>query len=1176
MFDAIKGRSSKAKKQETKEQFIERTKHEREQRRDTRVLEASVLRLQQWVRRIQEAQRVRRQKREAWDHAYRDFLPPDFATLDLTKSGDSLPFSKVQPTAEDLYRVVSDFLRFYRSYDEADHRRLLVVCHVVLQSMESTQPEYNYASNVLESRSGAWQFQIRSFLLVCMRKISPPPTLSLPSLASASSGGPPQLRSSRSLGSSRAQSRAQSRLHSRTGSRELEEMLEKERTLETLPLRCLVVFTDATSWRICTTVMFTDTGGRLGKQTFYSRISMGFLDFLVQEGLYNFVHTGLERALMGHNAQLRSARAVEEFFKAVMMLAVRPLQFPQTWPIPSKIHDKYLQFALATFSHANVAERLPPTAAGLYQRRETFCGCVMALENAASAVLPSPPISMLAGHEARLRALVGNLVEFAVPWLPSLEDMVPPFVQLLHLVFTLDYEFLYPGASGSGKAGGVVGDLEPGFLAQVQHLWSPHFVRLLFRRLLAREERKRAEARANAPLDGTSRSFFGTNELGFNAQAAAASVAQQKDAKAKKRGLLGVFGRGHGEAPAPPQAQAAGGSGHSGAGGGEDEGTSSSSSKGGRSKSRGGGTIGGPSMAALRVSESVLVCSMYVALAQRLRGQRVHILNALAFLPDLLAGVFRLVRENRLLELHTRPSFDDPLSPLFSFFCECYTHLLIAVDDEEFFVRESPFPLRENAILADMLNRLVFRMHWRGCPDAHLAGAASALLHQLHVRDARRAFCSPSMWLLQERDVSPDAVLQEALQGQPRALAVLRSIPHVIPFERRVELFRALMARERAAHQRAVHIKVRRNLVIEDGFAQLGAQAAGALRNPVKVTFVNAAGLEEAGIDQRGLFKEFLEDTLRLAFSSSYGLFVPNAKRDLHPSVTSGVAQPNHLALFRFLGRLLAKALYEGIVVEIPLAPFFLLKLLGRRPTIEDLPTLDAPLYKSLCFLKTYSGNVGDLSMDFTVTDDLMGRKVVHELRPGGSKISVTEQNRIAYVHLMADYRLNRQIQPQCDAFLTGFYDVVPPDTLRLFSSPAELQRLISGDNAEISVDDMRRHTLYAGGYTHDNKVIKMFWEVVEEMSGTERRALLKFATSCSRPPLLGFGHLQPPFTIHQVQTQATTSFSFFGLGVQDTDRLPTAATCFNTLKLPAYKKKKTMREKLLQAISSSSGFELS
>jgi ubiquitin-protein ligase E3 C len=42
-----------------------------------------------------------------------------------------------------------------------------------------------------------------------------------------------------------------------------------------------------------------------------------------------------------------------------------------------------------------------------------------------------------------------------------------------------------------------------------------------------------------------------------------------------------------------------------------------------------------------------------------------------------------------------------------------------------------------------------------------------------------------------------------------------------------------------------------------------------------------------------------------------------------------------------------------------------------------------------------------------------------------------------------------------------------------------------------------------------------------------------------------------------------------------DDARLPTASTCFNILKLPTYTSKKMMKEKVLVAIKSNSGFEL-
>ena len=46
----------------------------------------------------------------------------------------------------------------------------------------------------------------------------------------------------------------------------------------------------------------------------------------------------------------------------------------------------------------------------------------------------------------------------------------------------------------------------------------------------------------------------------------------------------------------------------------------------------------------------------------------------------------------------------------------------------------------------------------------------------------------------------------------------------------------------------------------------------------------------------------------------------------------SPATQPYHLRYFEFVGRMLGKAVYEGIVLDVPLADFFALKLLNKVP----------------------------------------------------------------------------------------------------------------------------------------------------------------------------------------------------------------------------------------------------
>ena len=99
------------------------------------------------------------------------------------------------------------------------------------------------------------------------------------------------------------------------------------------------------------------------------------------------------------------------------------------------------------------------------------------------------------------------------------------------------------------------------------------------------------------------------------------------------------------------------------------------------------------------------------------------------------------------------------------------------------------------------------------------------------------------------------------------------------------------------------------------------------------------------------------------------------------------------------------------------------------------------------------------------------------------------------------------------------------------------------------------------GEYKEDHECIHMFWKVVEGFTEQEKQQLLKFVTSCSRPPLLGFKDLFPPFCVMS--------------GGQD-DRLPSASTCMNLLKLPIFPDIQTLQSRLKYALSSGAGFELS
>ena len=131
----------------------------------------------------------------------------------------------------------------------------------------------------------------------------------------------------------------------------------------------------------------------------------------------------------------------------------------------------------------------------------------------------------------------------------------------------------------------------------------------------------------------------------------------------------------------------------------------------------------------------------------------------------------------------------------------------------------------------------------------------------------------------------------------------------------------------------------------------------------------------------------------------------------------------------------------------------------------------------------------------------------------------------------------------------------------------SELQTLVGGAAASISVADLRANTLYGGVYSigddgQEHESVRIFWEVMQEFKDEDRRKVLKFVTSTPRAPLLGFSSLTPRFSIRDAG--------------DDEARLPTTSTCVNLLKLPRYTRKAACRVKLLQAVNSGAGFDLS
>jgi ubiquitin-protein ligase E3 C len=197
--------------------------------------------------------------------------------------------------------------------------------------------------------------------------------------------------------------------------------------------------------------------------------------------------------------------------------------------------------------------------------------------------------------------------------------------------------------------------------------------------------------------------------------------------------------------------------------------------------------------------------------------------------------------------------------------------------------------------------------------------ATVRLVCQLHARDSRKQFCPNGHWIcpsvivpankaidfqlvtsqkgrllnqMTRNDQSIDRLASAS--SEIKTVLILQEIPFVISFHDRVKIFHQLLRKERQLHQSdgyhfglpgtAISVQIRRNYIYEDAFEKLSFENEPNMKLPLKVSLVNAVGVDEAGIDGGGLTKEFLDELLKAGFDPMRGFFKYTKDHFLYPN----------------------------------------------------------------------------------------------------------------------------------------------------------------------------------------------------------------------------------------------------------------------------------------------------
>lgn len=368
-------------------------------------------------------------------------------------------------------------------------------------------------------------------------------------------------------------------------------------------------------------------------------------------------------------------------------------------------------------------------------------------------------------------------------------------------------------------------------------------------------------------------------------------------------------------------------------------------------------------------------CAMYYEALVTLPQLKLDILSGICYNGTILRDLWTLIVSLGIKSFIDLIRYDDVANPpglLLLLFCDSMTHYVTILDDMEMYEQQALFSLNDYIVLSHFLNNLLYKtVHENifetkvvfNCP---LFVSMHTLLLCLYRRDNRRAFAPDNHWIIKE--IKPAYFLMDLEKSKKHVQLLLQKMPHIISHQERIALFRKYVQNEKAVlgltadlayAPSSALVTVHRDRIVEDGYRQLAALPARSLKGIIRVRFINQQGLDEAGIDQDGVFKEFLEETIKKVFDPSLNLFKTTADNRLYPSPISYLNDNNHLHLFEFVGRMLGKAVYEGILVDVPFASFFLSLVLGQTQQafyscIDELPSLDKELYKSLTFIKHY------------------------------------------------------------------------------------------------------------------------------------------------------------------------------------------------------------------------------
>jgi len=205
------------------------------------------------------------------------------------------------------------------------------------------------------------------------------------------------------------------------------------------------------------------------------------------------------------------------------------------------------------------------------------------------------------------------------------------------------------------------------------------------------------------------------------------------------------------------------------------------------------------------------------------------------------------------------------------------------------------------------------------------------------------------------------------------------------PLDKRYKWFYDHLKEVKERGDKILSLQINRTDIFRDSCKKIEKLNPQILLSGINIQFQDEEGMGE------GVTREWFNVLLPEIVNPEYGLFSQSADGCTFQPSSQSAVNPDHIAYFRFAGRILGLAMFNRHLVDVRFTRSFYKHLLGIKVNYDDVASIDSEYAKNLQWILDNDISELGLGLTFLVETDVFGKMQEIELKPNGSQLSVTE-----------------------------------------------------------------------------------------------------------------------------------------------------------------------------------------